>query len=119
MRDRLAVDVDDRRIRELLGVCARLENRPQAIVVAERGDGVLAAADDRLGAMEDRVGKQFAVGLALFEADAGELGEVVRTQDDDSETDDDGDAGDLFSLDAATQFLCPLPPAGAVCCAAS
>ena len=69
--------------------------------------------------MRDRVGEQLAVSLAFFEADARELGKVVRTQDDDGETDDGGDAGDLFSLDAAAQFPFPLPPAGAVCCAAS
>jgi hypothetical protein len=57
--------------------------------------------------------------MASFEAHARQFGEVVGTQHHDCEADDERDARDLLSLDAESQFPCPLRPVGAACCAGS
>ena len=92
--------IEDGRIGDVLRVDARLENRAQAGIVAQRRIGIGLTADHLPRAMVDGIGQQIAARLALLETHAGEQGEIDHAQHDDHEHDERRDASDLLALDA-------------------
>ena len=83
-----AVDIGQRRVHHVLRVEARLEDRAQAGIGAQRGERLGAADHHLLGAVVDRVGQQLGTRPALVEADARQPRQVQHTQDDDDHDDD-------------------------------
>jgi hypothetical protein len=98
--DRHAVDVHERGIGHVLRVQARLEDRPQAGVAAQRRERIGAADHDLLRAVIDRVAEQLGARVALVEADLRQPRQVQHAQDDDDHDDDRRDAEDLLAFDA-------------------
>ena len=92
--------IQNGRIGDVLGVDARLENRPETRILAKRGIRIGLSSDDLTRAMIDGVGQQVAARLAFLETDARQRRQIDRAEHHDHHDDDRGDAGDLLRLDA-------------------
>ena len=84
--------IDDGRVRDVLGIQARLEHRPHPGAAAQPFVGIAALADHLERALVDRVGDEFGARSALVEADEHEPRQMHHAQDDDDRPDDRRDA---------------------------
>ncbi len=101
VRDRNAVDVDDRRIGDVgLERDGRRQDRADAAVVAQRLPQIRPRRGHDLSrALEHGVGQHLAAQVGLFETAADERRHMVGAEDGDDHHHEGGDAGHLFGFD--------------------
>ena len=81
---------------------ARLQDRPQSGIVAQRLIRLGGIDHDAAGAMKNRAGDEIGAGPALFEAHLGQARQPDDAQDDDDGADDRRNAEDLLRFNAET-----------------
>ena len=81
MRDRDAVVVHDRGVGDVAAVGrGRLQNRPDALVGAERDHGIAAVGDRLASALVDHAAKQLSDAAAVFEPHPRKVREMLHAE---------------------------------------
>ena len=81
VRDGAALVVDDGGVGDVAAVgSGRLENRPNALIGAQRGLGIAACRNRVSRALIDHAAEQLADAAAVFEPHAGEVRQVLHAQ---------------------------------------
>ena len=97
-----AARIDDRREADVVAVDARLENRVEARILAQRHIRIDVAGDDASRPVEDGLGEHLTAGQALLEHHVGKAVRVERAERHHRHTNDGCHADDLLDSDAQT-----------------